>query len=701
VALKLRGALLGAGNIALRGHAPQWASSALRDDIEIVAVADLSASNREAAVAFFPGARAYERAEDLLQREALDFCDICTPPFTHRPLVEESTRRGLHLVCEKPLAPSPEDADRIAHAVREAGIVFQPCHQYHYSPQWQAVKALLPRIGHVYLAEYDVHRMGANPGNPNWEPQWRTDRSRAGGGILVDHGAHIFYQLRAMLGEPQTVQATVRTLLHHGYEVEDTAFVTLDFGEGLAQVNLTWAARHREIHYRFVGDHGEITGDDERVKVHADTREEIVFPDGMSQNSSHSEWYEPLLGDFIGRVRRGDQGTEGLDEAVYVTRLISRAYESSERGRALSLTPSEVEEPEAESLAYALATMDAPEVSMSPPPVGSTSAPAEGRRRRWVLRGAGLSVLLAAAGWTFYDVNWREVARAVASAQMGWIFLAATVNLVFVLAASARWLALVRPMSKVASIYHAFKAMVVGFAVSTVLPARAGELVRAHWLGLDTGLPRTSIIGSIVLDQLVNAAGLLLGLALLPFFVEVPLWIRSSGAFALGLFILGTILVFALQPRGESASAAGGSSRPHAVARVTAFMAKVRHGLTASREPKALAASFGVSLVAWTLEVNVTALSMKAVGLDLPLSAIFLVLLAVNLALAIPLAPPGNIGTLEISATLALVEFGVPKEQALAFAVVYHLLQVLPIGILGLAFAGGTDWWRPFLRRSR
>jgi uncharacterized protein (TIRG00374 family) len=130
-------------------------------------------------------------------------------------------------------------------------------------------------------------------------------------------------------------------------------------------------------------------------------------------------------------------------------------------------------------------------------------------------------------------------------------------------------------------------------------------------------------------------------------------------------------------------------------------MAKVRHGLLASREPRALAASFGVSLVAWTLEVNVTALSMKAVGLDLPLSAIFLVLVAVNLALAFPLAPPGNIGTLEISATLALVEFGVPKEKALAFAVVYHLLQVVPIGILGLAFAGGTDWWRPFSRRSR
>ncbi len=81
-----------------------------------------------------------------------------------------------------------------------------------------------------------------------------------------------------------------------------------------------------------------------------------------------------------------------------------------------------------------------------------------------------------------------------------------------------------------------------------------------------------------------------------------------------------------------------------------------------------------------------TALAMRAVGLHLPLSAAFLVLLAVNLALAVPFAPPGNLGTLEVGATLALVGFGVAKEQALAFGIVYHLLQVVPVGLCGIAF---------------
>jgi len=112
-------------------------------------------------------------------------------------------------------------------------------------------------------------------------------------------------------------------------------------------------------------------------------------------------------------------------------------------------------------------------------------------------------------------------------------------------------------------------------------------------------------------------------------------------------------------------------------------VARVRHGFLASRDPRALGWSLAASALAWGLEINVTSLSMNAVGLHLPFIASILVLVAVNLALAFPVAPPGNMGTLELGATLALLEFGVPKAQALAFAVCYHLLQVVPIGIIG------------------
>src|SRR5262249_52285515 len=139
-------------------------------------------------------------------------------------------------------------------------------------------------------------------------------------------------------GEPRRVFATVRNLRHREYGVEDTAFVTLDGDRSLVDVRLTWAAATREIRYRFVGEHGELTGGDERVALRVGSEvEEIVFEEGMSKGSSHSGWYAPLFADFVARVRSGARDTAGLDEALYVTKLIDRAYASAEEGRVLPL----------------------------------------------------------------------------------------------------------------------------------------------------------------------------------------------------------------------------------------------------------------------------------------------------------------------------------------------------------------------------
>ena len=683
--MRLRGAILGAGNIALRGHAPQWAGdAALRRDVDIVAVADLCPSNLDAARVLFPGAASYTSADALLEGEDLDFCDICTPPFTHADLVEKVAARGLHVLCEKPLASTLAEGRKIAEVVRAAGIVFQPCHQYHYSADWQAVRSLLPRLGRIYFAEYEVHRTEANEGSPNWTPGWRTDQGMAGGGILVDHGAHIFYLLRAILGEPKTVQATVRTLQHGAYGVEDTALVVLDFDSCLAQVSLTWAARRREIQFRFVGELGEVLGDDSGVRLHADTREDLRFAEGMSRGSSHSEWYAPLFRAFAQRVRTGDPNHDALDEALYVTRLTARAYESSREGRTLPFAEAPgLRKPESVSAPLVASGPETLAVALMGQATGAPTAD-DRRRRTRVLRGVAAVAVVAAGAWTFRDVAWAPLWSQLVAAQPGWIACAAAVNLAVVALQAARWLALVRPLSRVATFGHAFKALVVGFAFSTILPARAGELARLRSLSRRTGLPGASVLGTIILDYLVNAAGLLLGLAILPFVLDVPVWIRPGALAALALFTVGAMLVFSLRPFRGDASA---SAPVLPMKGVTAFLATARLGFGATSRPKALGLSFGASLAAWALEINVTALAMRAVGLHLPLSAAFFVLLAVNLALAVPFAPPGNVGTLEVGATLALLGFGVAKEQALAFGIVYHLLQVVPIGLLGILFA--------------
>jgi glycosyltransferase AglD len=685
--VKLRGALLGAGNIALRGHAPQWTGDArLAAEVDIVAVADLSAVNLAAAANAFPGARPYTHTDVLLANEALDFCDVCTPPFTHRALVEAAAARGVHVVCEKPIATTLPDAEAMAHAVCSAGIVFVPCHQYHHSPQWQAVTRLLPRIGRIHLVEYEVHRTEANPGNPNWAPSWRTDRALAGGGILFDHGAHIFYQLRSVLGEPAAVQATVRTLHHADYGVEDSAFVVLDYGDRLAEVRLTWAARRRSIRFHFVGADGELLGDDQCVTVQAATTEEVSFAHGMSQGSSHSEWYAPLMHDFVGRVRRGDASTGPLEEALYVTRLITRAYESSEQGRALPLATSAPVPP----MARALSAMSAAVSSVVEPAEGEEETPpvTTARRTPWPIRAAGLIVLAAAASWAMHDVRWQSLIRIMGRSHPLWISAASAVSLASVFGMAGRWRAVLRPLAPFVSQVEAFQAMIVGYAASLVVPGRGGELARAEWLGRRSGLPRAAILGSILLDHVVSAAGLFTAIAVLPFVLDLPGWLNSGIWLAASVFAVALTTVFLLRPK-PGMPALGLTAVPQSglAAAVTGFVARARIGLTAVGDRRALARSYGVSLVTWMLEVVVVMLTLRAFDIRVPPGVGLLVLVAVNVAMVVPFAPPANFGTVEVGATLALMEYGVPKEHALAFALGYHLLQVIPIGVGGLTLA--------------
>ena len=87
---------------------------------------------------------------------------------------------------------------------------------------------------------------------------WRGLAEESRGGILLDHGTHLLYQLLDAGGMPEQVRAWTGRLRHGDYDVEDSAQVMLEYPGRLAKVFLTWAARQRENRIRFVGDEGMI-----------------------------------------------------------------------------------------------------------------------------------------------------------------------------------------------------------------------------------------------------------------------------------------------------------------------------------------------------------------------------------------------------------------------------------------------------------
>src|SRR5690348_4800278 len=188
----LRGALIGLGNVALDGHLPGWATSGRAD---IVAVTDLEPARRAEAAGRLPGARWADSVEALLATPGLDFVDICTPPSSHAPLIEQALAGGLHVLCEKPLVRSRDELARVRRLAAARSRVLHTVHNWHHAPIVRRTAELVTEgaVGRVERVTWHTLRARPAATRDGQGTNWRVDPDVAGGGILTDHGWHVFY----------------------------------------------------------------------------------------------------------------------------------------------------------------------------------------------------------------------------------------------------------------------------------------------------------------------------------------------------------------------------------------------------------------------------------------------------------------------------------------------------------------------------
>lgn len=252
----LRGAFIGFGNVAAKGHMPGWSA---RDDVRIIAATDAAASRREAFLAARPDGRWHATVDDLLVRERLDFVDICAPPGSHAALIERALRAGLHVLSEKPMVTRVEDAERVATAAARAGRVVHTVHNWLHAPICRKISALIDEgaIGAVRSVRWRTLRtQPAIAVSADGVTNWRVDPALAGGGVLSDHGWHALYCVTRWAGVPVGVAATLETRRFHEQPLEDTATVDLNTMAGVSRVFLTWAADERSNTIEIDGEEG-------------------------------------------------------------------------------------------------------------------------------------------------------------------------------------------------------------------------------------------------------------------------------------------------------------------------------------------------------------------------------------------------------------------------------------------------------------
>ena len=316
-----RGALFGAGGVARLAHLPAY--TVHQDSrLSIVAAVD------EVDVEPIPGVTHVKRKEDLAPRGLrLDFVDICTPTSSHVELVTWALGQGYHVLCEKPVALSREEAGAIRAAARQAGRIVMPCHQYRYNPAWRKVKGWLEEgtIGRWHLAEVHVGRPHADHGAVAEGTPWRGTRAHSRGGVLLDHGTHWLYLLMDVAGPPTRVQSWTGRLRHADYDVEDTAHLLLEFEDRLATMLVTWAATRRENRIRFVGEKGTIEWAGTHLSLDSSSRKESVDFTAALDKRAYKEWFAALFARFTAAMDSGADAA-ALDEIEEVAAVLEQAY---------------------------------------------------------------------------------------------------------------------------------------------------------------------------------------------------------------------------------------------------------------------------------------------------------------------------------------------------------------------------------------
>ena len=204
-ALPLRGALIGCGFVS-RFHIEAWSHV---PDARLVALCDLDQGRLERASARVDGARTYLSAADLFEKErSLDFVEICTQPESHRELVDLAARHGAHILCQKPAAIVRADLTTMIEACESANVRLMIHENWRFRPWYRALRTLIDSgsIGRpirVRIAHRDLRAI-CPEGFIDQPYQAAMPRL-----ILMDMGCHLVDTARYLMGEIQSVSATV------------------------------------------------------------------------------------------------------------------------------------------------------------------------------------------------------------------------------------------------------------------------------------------------------------------------------------------------------------------------------------------------------------------------------------------------------------------------------------------------------------
>lgn len=201
----------------------------------LAAVSDINAERISHFRARYGIERGYADEHSLLQDPGVDAVLVLTPNFLHAPQTIAAARAGKHVLCQKPLALTVEDAQHMIDVARHGGVTLMAAFVKRFWPYYSAVKKLIDEgaLGRIVSIRTQFSHSGIGK---YYVPasNWFNDRAKAGGGPLADLGVHHFDVMRWLVGaEVNAVSAEMTNSAGQADALEDNAIVSLSFSNGV------------------------------------------------------------------------------------------------------------------------------------------------------------------------------------------------------------------------------------------------------------------------------------------------------------------------------------------------------------------------------------------------------------------------------------------------------------------------------------
>ena len=310
-------------------------------------------------------------------------------------------------------------------------------------------------------------------------------------------------------------------------------------------------------------------------------------------------------------------------------------------------------------------------------------------RTRW--QGVFIAVLTVGLLWlSLRNSALGDVWSALKRAHVGWIVLATVVTMQTFLIRAWRWQALLVPIGR-ARFSVAFRATIIGFTASFLLPARIGEVLKPYLLARREGFNAAATFATVIVERLLDLLTVLLlfGLAIALTDVKISPNIQTAGLVAAVAAVAATVVLFILAGHPERLgrwAAWWTRPLPARVARVlTNFVETFAQGLAVMRSPWQLVIGFAWSFPLWASIALGIWFTSRAFDLTFPFIGSFLVTGYLSVGVAAP--TPGAAGGFHYAYQMAVIQsFGAPPAAATAASFVLHAISFVPVTLLGLLY---------------